>query len=668
MEKKELYSFLNLGIIFFLFIEAFFNFVLHAHDLVAVKNLSNLEVALPWIVICLSIIFGAIFFSSFKRINREYKVYFLPFIIIGLRIVVSFPFPTELLLVFTTGLLTSILIYLTELFLLFRDSKGFINIQQIIGGIVLGIGIQLFFIIIGISSNLTTNLEKIPMTVIAAALLLFFNESFFRPSKSGTNNYENQEGDQVSPKKELNLFHFIFIGLIFYLSLNWTFNPMALAAYDKISLQFFSHSYLFYSLNILIAAVMSFFAISVLNNRKSVFKTTFLLVNFLYLGLNSTLIFILDFGFSNFAPLYLTILTYLGIFTMILDFSYLLRFYKLPSRYKTYLGLVLFLVTFTFLYAIQVIITWVIYLSFILVILILSISYLGFFLLLELRKVLRTDLGKNLSFKLKKKYIIFFLLILGMNLSGIMTIILFRFQITSNITNPTFLVWNIHNSIGLDGKFDLDRIVNEIRRYNPDVVGLNEVDMGGLKTSFVDMTAYIAHKLHMNYYYGPSFYKHYGNAILCKDRFLSVENFRLPRTSLEHEPRGVIRAKITINSEVWTVYVNHLHNKQDRLVQIPFIVSNLIEADTTQRVVWMGDFNAIPDSAEYLKINSTGTVKFFDTHRYLFPTPTNTVDLDENLNPTKRIDYILSSTDLLPVSGIVHISLSSDHCAVITRF
>ena len=97
--------------------------------------------------------------------------------------------------------------------------------------------------------------------------------------------------------------------------------------------------------------------------------------------------------------------------------------------------------------------------------------------------------------------------------------------------------------------------------------------MGALKTGFIDIASYIAYKLNMHFYYGPTFFKHYGNAILSKYPFYSVENIKLPRVIEEDkEPRAVIKAKFVINSEIWTVYVNHLNTKQyDRLLQVPFI-------------------------------------------------------------------------------------------------
>jgi len=285
---------------------------------------------------------------------------------------------------------------------------------------------------------------------------------------------------------------------------------------------------------------------------------------------------------------------------------------------------------------------------------------------LELKKIRRTKTLKSKSFKLNKLYALTFTILLGINLIVLIPVVFFR-KIEAPNKHPTIMVWNIHNAIGMDGQFDLDAIIDEIREYDPDIIGINEIDNGAMKSSYMDMTAYLAHKLNMYYYFGPSFYNHYGNAILSKYELSECNNYRLPRKEGTYrEPRGVICVKIIIDKETWIIYNTHL-NEPDAIVQIPYIVE-LIESDDFKNIVWMGDFNAIPNSKEYKRINDTTTLKFIDTHKYLENNPDLTCEYDEDYNPTKRIDYILCSPDLIPLKSYVHCSIASDHCAVITRF
>ena len=87
-----------------------------------------------------------------------------------------------------------------------------------------------------------------------------------------------------------------------------------------------------------------------------------------------------------------------------------------------------------------------------------------------------------------------------------------------------------------------------------------------------------------------------------------------------------------------------------------------------EKTVWMGDFNLEPSSLEYSLINTTTSLKFTDTYRYLNFDPGYTGNFDDNYTPQKRIDYIMASPDVIPIESEVFCSVASDHCAVITQF
>lgn len=238
-----------------------------------------------------------------------------------------------------------------------------------------------------------------------------------------------------------------------------------------------------------------------------------------------------------------------------------------------------------------------------------------------------------------------------------------------NPYNPTFMTWNIHNAIGTDDVFDLDRIVEYIKTVNPDFLLLNEVDRGALKTGFVDILVYIAFKLQMRYYYGDTYYKHYGNAILYKNPFYlyEVKNIKLPQQS--DDLRSMIKAKFHFTAQDWTIFATHLSTKEsDRLLQVPFIISEIENISSFERIIWMGDFNFEPNSIEYSMINGTSTLNFTDTYRFLNLDDGFTAYFNENNIPQKRIDYIFCSNNLVPLMSYTLCTIASDHCAVITQF
>lgn len=56
-------------------------------------------------------------------------------------------------------------------------------------------------------------------------------------------------------------------------------------------------------------------------------------------------------------------------------------------------------------------------------------------------------------------------------------------QIMAAACRVRLLTWNLHGGIGPDGRFDLDRIVALVRRHDPDIVALQEVDARGRGTA-----------------------------------------------------------------------------------------------------------------------------------------------------------------------------------------
>ena len=80
------------------------------------------------------------------------------------------------------------------------------------------------------------------------------------------------------------------------------------------------------------------------------------------------------------------------------------------------------------------------------------------------------------------------------------------------------LTYNIHRAIGLDRKFVPERIVAILRRYDADIVLLQEVDIGHPRSRLMNLAAHVAHQLGyphraegMNVFYRRG---RYGNATL----------------------------------------------------------------------------------------------------------------------------------------------------------
>jgi endonuclease/exonuclease/phosphatase family metal-dependent hydrolase len=82
------------------------------------------------------------------------------------------------------------------------------------------------------------------------------------------------------------------------------------------------------------------------------------------------------------------------------------------------------------------------------------------------------------------------------------------------------VTYNIHRAIGVDRQFRPERIVAILRRYDPDIVLLQEVDVGVPRSRHMNLAAHIAHELdYPHRAVGLNvFYKRgkYGNATLSR--------------------------------------------------------------------------------------------------------------------------------------------------------
>ena len=93
------------------------------------------------------------------------------------------------------------------------------------------------------------------------------------------------------------------------------------------------------------------------------------------------------------------------------------------------------------------------------------------------------------------------------------------------------ITYNIHRAIGLDRRFQPERIVNILRDHDADIVLLQEVDRGAPRSREMDMAREIAEALEYPYYaagYNVSLRKgHYGNATLSRYPIVRERNIDL---------------------------------------------------------------------------------------------------------------------------------------------
>lgn len=230
------------------------------------------------------------------------------------------------------------------------------------------------------------------------------------------------------------------------------------------------------------------------------------------------------------------------------------------------------------------------------------------------------------------------------------------------------MTYNIRHGEGMDGKLDLERIAEQIRQSNADIIGLQEVDNHWSERSdFKNQAKELAEMLDMHYVFGPNLnyppeegqaHNHqYGTAILSKYPILDSKNYKLTKLTDDEEQRGLLEAQVYVaGGEVW-FYVTHTSHLSSnvRARQVEDIVEITSRHNNN---VLVGDLNATPNATEMQSLFQIYTDVWSVNHDglgYTYPAD----------SPTKRIDYVLTSPRLNVSSSQVNHSLASDHLPLV---
>jgi endonuclease/exonuclease/phosphatase family metal-dependent hydrolase len=173
------------------------------------------------------------------------------------------------------------------------------------------------------------------------------------------------------------------------------------------------------------------------------------------------------------------------------------------------------------------------------------------------------------------------------------------------------MTYNVHSCIGMDGNISPERIARVINQYAPDVILLQELDVGRNRTDGVDQAQLIADILAMDCHFHPAMHyaeEKYGNAILTHLPMKIVKKGILPR--LKHksssEYRGALWVTIKVDDKEVQFINTHLGLKRrERMKQVEMLLGTkwLANGLCREPVILGGDFNALPSSKVCKKLN-----------------------------------------------------------------
>ena len=171
--------------------------------------------------------------------------------------------------------------------------------------------------------------------------------------------------------------------------------------------------------------------------------------------------------------------------------------------------------------------------------------------------------------------------------------------------------YNVHSCRGMDGRISPNRIAQVIEMNDPDIVALQEIDVGRTRSQGHDQTQMIADAIGMHAYFCPTVKcgpEHYGHAILSRFpvEIIRIDTFANEAGSTRKEPRGALWGCVEIDGVRLHFLSTHLGlGRGERLEQVMELLGKKwiggIHAD--EPVILCGDFNTRPDSLAYRAVN-----------------------------------------------------------------
>lgn len=239
---------------------------------------------------------------------------------------------------------------------------------------------------------------------------------------------------------------------------------------------------------------------------------------------------------------------------------------------------------------------------------------------------------------------------------------------------PRILTYNVHRCVGADRRLDVGRVAEVIARLEPDIVALQELDVGRARTNGVDQAHEIAQRLDMTFHFHAALKVEeelYGDAILTCYPERLVKAGPLPGYDRIRalEPRGALWLAVEIDGREVQILNTHLGLvPREQQLQAAHLAgpSWMDQPAWRQPSILLGDFNATATSIVYRTLAAR-----LQAARRLSPVKRPTSTFPSAL-PVLRIDHIFVG-DGIEVKDVIApfdplTRMASDHLPLVMDF
>lgn len=233
------------------------------------------------------------------------------------------------------------------------------------------------------------------------------------------------------------------------------------------------------------------------------------------------------------------------------------------------------------------------------------------------------------------------------------------------------VTYNVHGCVGTDGQLSEERIGDVLAALEPDVVALQELDVGRERSSRGHQPEKLAQRLSMNFLFSPSVRdgdEHYGHALLSRYPLRHVQSEELPRVFWPRptEPRSALWAGIDVCGIPLQIVSTHLGlSPLERLRQTRALLGErwMGSAEFRGARVVCGDFNAGPWSFTYRALRGS----MIDAHRCAMGLRARATY--PSRMPVLRLDHVFASKEVtVRAAGVFETPLArvaSDHLPLV---
>jgi len=227
--------------------------------------------------------------------------------------------------------------------------------------------------------------------------------------------------------------------------------------------------------------------------------------------------------------------------------------------------------------------------------------------------------------------------------------------------------YNIHYGLGLDGVYDVERLAKVINEFQPDLVALQEVEIGVARSGRTDQASELAKLTGLAVRYGPAQTLQggfFGNAVLSRFPVTDVTIQPLPYTESTDPEKSFPRSAIAVTVEgpdgnplrIVSSHFMHLH-AEDRIAEAEAINRLFAQEGDMTPTIFAADLNAKPWEEPVKLLEQRWTSVMSDPPP--FTAPAN--------RPDVTIDYIFvrpHDAFRLVEMGTIAEPVASDHLPV----